>query len=228
MRIKKLAAIAGVILAGALSLPASTVYQYSFGGLGSLGSSSHVFAPVNGPSSYSITAHGGTFGGSQVNLYSKGSSYNFANPWSSSNHESGLGLTNDRSGSHEITPGSYIVLDLANVAGFSVSSLGLYTTSTEGDDSWAIWGWNGNLSGALAAYLGSGVVHGSDEGLQSLSSFASDRWLGITATRGDILLGGFTVSGNPSATPEPTSAALMGLAAVGMALLVRKRLSRSA
>jgi PEP-CTERM motif len=228
MRIKKLAAIAGMVVAGALSLPASTVYQYSFGGLGSLGSSSHVFAPVSGPSSYSITAHGGTFSGIPVNLYSKGPSYNFANPWSSSNHESGLGLTNDRSGSHEITPGSYIVLDLANLTGFSASSLGLYTTSTEHDDRWAIWGWNGGLNGALAAYLGPGVIHGSNEGLQSLSSFASDRWLGITATRGDILLGAFTAAGDPSATPEPSSVGLMGLAAIGMSLLVRKRFSRSA
>jgi hypothetical protein len=228
MGIKKLAALAGIILAGALSLPASTVYQYSFGGLGTLGSSSHVFAPVSGPSSYSITAHGGTFFGSAVNLYSKGSSYNFASPWSSSNHESGLGLTNDRSGSREITPGSYIVLDLANLAGFSASSLGLYTSSTEGDDGWAIWGWNGNLSDAFMAYLGSGVIHGSNEGLHSLSSFASDRWVGITATRGDILLGAFTAAGDPSATPEPASAGLMGLAAIGMGLLVRKRFSRSA
>jgi hypothetical protein len=228
MGIKQLAAIAGVILAGALSLPASTVYQYSFGGLGALGSSSHVFAPVTGPSSASVTAHGGTFFGGPVDLYSKGSSYNFANPGSSSNHESGLGLTNDRSGSHEITSGSYIVLDLANLTGLSASSLGLFTTSTEGDDSWAIWGWNGSLNGALAAYFGSGVIHGSTEGLQSLSSFASDRWLGITATRGDILLGGFTASGNPSATPEPASAGLMGLAAIGLSLLVRKRFSRSA
>jgi hypothetical protein len=188
MRIKKLAAIAGIMLAGALALPASSVYQYSFGGLGALGSSSHVFAPVGGPSTYSITAYGRTFSGSAVNLYSKDSSYNFANPWSSSNDESGLGLTNDRSGSHEITPGSYIVLDLANLSGLSLSSLGLYTTSTEGDDSWAIWGWNGSLGDALSAYLRPGVVHGSTEGFESLSSFSSEfsRSDGIGCNRGEL------------------------------------------
>jgi hypothetical protein len=170
MGIKQLVSIAGILVAGALSLPASTVYQYSFGGLGALGSSSHAFSPVSGPSSLSITAYGVDALGA-TNLYSKGSSFNFSNL--SYDSESGLGLASDPTGDHEITPRNYVVLDLANMAGFS--SKGLYVESSSGTDRWAIWGWNGSLADAASEYSAGTVITGSSQGLQDLSALANDR-----------------------------------------------------
>ena len=219
MGIKQLVSIAGVLVAGALSLPASTVYQYSFGGLGVLGSSSHAFSPVSGPSSLSITAYGvDALGGS--NLYSKGSNFNFSNL--SYDSESGLGLASDPTGDHEISPRNYVVLDLANLAGFL--SKGLYVESSSGTDRWAIWGWNGSLSDAASAFSASSVISGSSQGLQDLSALSGDQWIALTATSGNVLLGAFRAS----AAPEPASEGLLGLALIGTALVIRSRRTQSA
>ena len=223
MNFKRLALSCSTVLAFGGMLQASTVYNYAFGGLGDLNSNTHTFAPVSG-SAPTITATGFSGLGSSaksVNLYSKGTS-----AFPIKNDESGLGLDNDTSGDHEITSGSAIMLDLSNIDKFSLSSLGLYTESTTDGEKWAIWGSNSaptlNHSFSMPT---SGVITGSSEGDQNISSLDGDRYLYITATCGNILLGGVTAT---DPTPEPASAGMLGVALLGSGLVFRKRFKKTA
>ncbi|MGH9582774.1 MAG: PEP-CTERM sorting domain-containing protein [Bryobacteraceae bacterium] len=217
----KAAVVVGVLTAFAGAMQAAPVDNYAFGGLGNLHSSTHTFSPVGG-SGPSITASGFQVqyrgGLTAVGLYSKGSGV-FPPP----NDESGLGLVNDPTGDNEITQGSFIMLNLTDL---SLSSLGIYTESTTSPDEWEIWGSNS------AAYVGenfsiptSGVLTGTTEGDQNVSSLEGDRYIFISAVKGNILLGGLTAN---SAVPEPASAGLLGLAFMGAGLLFRKRLIKKA
>lgn len=213
----KAAIFLGALLTFGSALQAASVYNYAFGGLGGdLGSSTHTFAPSGG-SGPTITANGFKPGSGStvttVHLYSKGSGV-FPPP----NDESGLGLTNDPTGDGEITSGSFIELDLGNL---SISSLGIYTESTTGDEQWEIWGSNTAASAghafSIPATNAAGVITGSSEGDQNVSILAGDRYIFITATDGNVLLGGLTAT-----APEPGTASLLGLALLGSGLLFRR------
>lgn len=219
----KVAIFLGALLTFGGALQAASVYNYAFGGLGGdLHSSTHTFAPTSG-SGPTITAYGFKPGpGStvaSVNLYSKGSGV-FPPP----NNESGLGLTNDGTGDGEITPGSFIELDLGNL---SISSLGIYTESTTNGEDWEIWGSNTAASAghsfSIPASNAAGVLTGHTQGDQNVSSLAGDRYVFITSLNGNVLLGGLTAT-----TPEPGTASLLGLALVGSGLLFRRRLGKKA
>jgi hypothetical protein len=217
--------ITGIVFLGASlvcggALQAATV-NYAFGGLGNLGSSTHTFAPTSGPSP-TITASGFHVNSShvvsKVNLYSKGSS-GFP-----IGEESGLGLTNDITHDNEITPGNFIMLDLGNL---SISTLDIYTESTTDHEEWEIWGSNTAAISGHTFTIPNGLT-GFTEGDQNVSSLAGDRYIFITSlgsSTHNILLGGLTAT---TATPEPSSAALFGLALMGSGLLFRRRFSRQA
>lgn len=218
----KTAVVLGALTAFAGAMQAATVDNYAFGGLGSLNSSTHTFSPTSG-SGPSITANGFTVTGGDattVHLYSKGSG-GFPPP----NDESGLGLANDSSGDHEITTGSFIELDLGSL---SVSSLGVYTGSTTGDERWKIWGSNsGAVAGSPFSIPGnsaSGVLTGTNEGDQDVSSLAGDRYIFVSSANGNILLGGMTAT---SAVPEPASAGMLGFALLALGILARKRFTKN-
>jgi hypothetical protein len=205
---------ASLVFGGALQ---ATTYNYGFGGLGGdLGSNTHTFAPSSGPNP-TITATGFKPGSGStvvaVDLYSKGLS-GFPPP----NDESGLGLTNDSSGDHEITPGSFIMLDLGNL---SISTLGVYTGSTTGGEKWEIWGSHTAVVAGQSFTLPSGLT-GITEGDQNVSSLIGDRYIFITSLNGNILLGGLTTA------PEPGSAGLLGFALIGSGLLFRRQFSKKA
>ena len=220
--------IAGVVILSASliwggALQAATVYNYAFGGLGGdLGSSTHTFAPIGGPSP-TITASGFHINSSNVvsnvNLYSKGSGA-FPPP----NDESGLGLANDSTGDHEITPKNFIMLDLGNLA---ISSLGIYTESTTDGEQWKIWGSNTAVTSGQTFTIPAGLT-GFSEGDQNVSSLLGNRYIFITSlgsSSSNILLGGLTAT---AAAPEPASAALLGLALMGSSLLFRRHFSKKA
>jgi len=223
----KVALILGATLALCGALQAATTYTYEFGGLGGdLGSSTHAFAPTNGPGP-NITAHGFKPGFASnvfaVDLYSKG------NP----GDESGLGLTNDPSHENEITVGSFVMLDMG-----SLSIATLSTESTTNGEKWEIWGSNtaaiANSSYTIPSSNGIGVLTGTSEGDQNVSSLKGDRYIFVTAldyysgdrkiTDGNILICGVTATD----APEPASAGLLGLALLTSGFLFRSRFSKKA
>jgi hypothetical protein len=220
--------ITGVVFLGASlicgsALQAATV-NYAFGGLGGdLDTNVYAFAPTSGPNP-TITATGFHVNYlhvvSEVNLYSKGSSA-FPPP----SDESGLGLVNDDTGDHEITPGNVIMLDLGNL---SISTLGIYTGSTTSGEEWEIWGSNTVVTLGQSFTIPSGLT-GFSEGDQNVSSLAGDRYIFITSLgssdTNNILLGALTAT---TATPEPSSAALFSLALMGSGFLFRRRFSKKA
>jgi hypothetical protein len=215
MKINALALSLGTLLALGASLQASTTYDYGFGGLGDLHSSTHTFAPTAG-SGPSITASGyeveNSFFGPYVEsatLYSKGSG----------GDENGLGLTNDPSHDNEITSGSFIMLDLGNFDDLVLTSLKLSTESTTGNDKFEIWGSNSAPS-FFYSIPTSGLITGKGQGFQNVSSLDGDRYIFVSAQSGNVLLGGLSAT---TVTPEPASAALVGLALAGAGMLFRRR-----
>lgn len=221
MRINNLAFLlcASVVFGGALQ--AATVYNYAFGGLtpNDLGTT-HTFSPTSGPSP-TITASGFQPGPGTtvvaVDLYSKGSS-GFPPP----NDESGLGLTNDPSHDHEITPGSFIMLDLGNL---QLTSLGIYMESTTDGEKWDIWGSNTPAVSGHSYTIPNGIT-GTSEGLQNLSSLEGDRYIFISSLCGNVLVGALTDT-VVTTNPEPASAGLAGLALLGFGVLFRRRFGKN-
>jgi hypothetical protein len=217
MKINALALSLGTLLALGASLQASTTYDYSFGGVGGdLHSNIHTFSPT-GASGPSITASGyevdssWLFGSyiTPVDLYRKGSG----------GDENGLGLTNDPSHENEITSGSFIMLDLGNFDDLVLTSLKLSTESTTGNDKFEIWGSNSAPS-FFYSIPTSGLITGKGQGFQNVSSLDGDRYIFVSAQSGNVLLGGLSAT---TVTPEPASAALVGLALAGAGMLFRRR-----
>jgi hypothetical protein len=222
MRISKLTLLLGASLVFGGALQAASTYNYAFGGLGGdLGSNIHTFAPSAGPNP-NIVATGFQTGShstvSVVDLYSKGSA-GFPPP----NDESGLGLTNDPTGDHEITPGSFIMLDFGNL---SISKLDIYTESTTGGEEWEIWGSNTAVVAGQSFTIPTGLT-GLTEGDQNVTSLSGDRYIFITSlgnSDNNILLGGLTAT--VATAPEPGSAGLLGFALISSSLLLRRRFGR--
>ena len=164
---------------------------------GDLGSTTHTYSCGG----FNITAT--AFGGG--NLYGK----------NDGGDEVGVGLTNDPSGDHEITPGNFIQLDLQNILGNNPMSL-IINSNTLTDRATI---YNTNTAGAITG--GSALVTSTAlEGAFALSP--TGRYLDVTATAGNILLGPLTFT--TSSVPEPASLGMIacGLLSLG---LIRRRIS---
>ena len=158
--------------------------------------------------SFTITAT--AFGPGDPNLYAK----------QAGGDEIGLGLTNDSSGDHEITAGSFIQLQLSsNIVGYD--PLSIVMDSSTSPDGWAIY--QTNVAGALPG--GSALLTGTNEEVGNSIS-PTDTYLDITATNGNVLLNSlaFSTERRPPPTPEPSGLALLGTSILGLAGVARRKL----
>jgi len=141
--------------------------------------------------------------------------------------EQGLGLNNDPSGDHEVTPGSFIQLNLSQLSAPPLLSLSLslQTGSTTSPDEWAVYGTNtpGTLAGATL--IDTGV---NDNLISSLpgSILGTYTYLDFTALSGNVLLAEIDDTFNvPSSVPEPAGLAIFA-AGLGGLFFFRRRIRK--
>jgi hypothetical protein len=130
--------------------------------------------------------------------------------------EVGVGMTGDAN--NEITPGHFIQLDLTNILGDNPMTLII----------------NSNTLTDRATIYSTGTAGAMTGGSALFSNIASEaantlnptlRYLDVTATAGDVLLGPLTFTTTPvTTTPEPASLGLVGCGLFALGL-IRRRIS---
>jgi hypothetical protein len=157
------------------------------------------------------------FGPGPPNLFGKGGG----------GDENGVGLTNDLSGENEITPGSFIQLDLSNIK-FASANMSFMADSTTLGDAWQVFG--SNIAGSIvgATLLNSCVgTDGPGNACEAPNNFtlpgaSSFKFLDVTALMGNVLL----TQVDAVQVPAPiVGAGLPGLIAAccGLLALARRR-----
>ena len=147
--------------------------------------------------------------------------------------ENGVGLTNDPSGDHEITMGSFIQLTIDHL--FSSTTLSFMAGSTTDGEAWAVYGTNtpgtnsGIPSGATSLLSCNSGVSSTCEGNFTFNSMGFT-FLDVTETTrgGNILLA--HLDGNVAVPAPIVGAGLPGLIAAcgGLLALARRRRQRLA
>jgi hypothetical protein len=167
------------------------------------------------------TATAGTTCGSSVTLAANGpGSPQLFNKQAGAG-ETGLGLTNDSSGDNEVTPGSFIQIDLNSVTNPTIG-LSAAGNSVQSGESWEIFG--SNTSGTI----GTTVLHGPDTSMNEVTftNPTNFRFLDFTAASGNGLLNALDSFDTPvTGAPEPASLAILGASLLGFGLLRRRRKS---
>lgn len=137
--------------------------------------------------------------------------------------ESGLGLSDDSSGQHEITLDNFIQLNLSQLVLDHATSFSLSVESSTSPEAYAIY--LSATPGKAGALYESGTTETSY--MFTASQLAADPYVSLTATDGNVLLGQGSVVVPASGTPEPSSVLLLGSGFVflGLLRLRRKQLS---
>ena len=191
-----LGTVVGLGLLGMTGAHATTANFPFTSPTGDLFSNTHTY--TNNGVSITAVGHTGTVGATttdtgNVDLYGK----------ADGGDENGLGLTNDASGDHEITKGSYIELETTGL-----SSLTFQMGSSTGTDAWAVWGCSSGLTGCTD------LLNGDDESSHTLTSSDADFIFTETGNYpGNVLLGDVSVS----TTPLPATA-WMFLPVIGLVI----------
>lgn len=155
-----------------------------------------------------ITAYGFNASGAD-NLYVK----------EGSGDESGLGLA-DGGTDHEIKPGSFVQLDLSNLAAKGVDSGTLTIGSVQKGEAYDI------CTSTAIGTLGTSCTPGTTNFTPvTISWSSSDPIVGLTATNGDVLL---VNSMTTEPTPEPGTVTLLGAGALMLAAMMFRRFRSSA
>lgn len=205
---RKTLALLCLSLATCLTIPASTLtYDFSLP-TGDLGTSSHTYTS-NGISipAYGFSSSSPLSIGIGVNLFGK----------TEGAHETGLGLVNDRSGNHEIVPGSYIQLDLSALT--HATSLGIQVLSVQQGEGYNLY--LSNMKGVAGATYQTGL---SSESAYTVpvADIQTNHFLSVSASSGNVLLGSATAA---TQTPEPTTMFSMGTGLLGVVFFIRRRRS---
>ena len=203
MRFLRMAFVPLAIALMTSSARADLMFDFTENGLGKLGVTTMNFRSTQS-SQYHIDITG------TAGLYIK----------TSGGDESGLGLTNDPSGDHEITPMNSIDLNIAALKTlYKITKLTISIGSVQCGENYQVYG------GSIAPLhvLGSGV---SADGSVSVtgSNLAKYNDYIVTTTCGNILVASAAVAG--IAVPEPSSLLLIGFGGT-VGLIVYRRAQTS-
>lgn len=205
VRVIAVAVTVGMGAAATSSARAATVDFNFQSPSGDVGSTQHTYT-VSGVSITATGLTGSFFGGStffqsgSVDLFDK----------TAGGDENGLGLTNDSSGDHEITHGSFVEIQTPS----GLTSVSFNMDSSTGDDSWQVWGC------ANATTKCSLLLTGTNENTHSL---ALDPYYFFTAGSGNVLLANLDVT----TTPVPAALPLFG-SGLGVLFAIVRRKRRNA
>lgn len=125
--------------------------------------------------------------------------------------ENGLGLTNDPSNDNEITPGSFIQLNLGDIP---IVPLTITMGSTTDGEEWEFY-----ESGSSGATSGTFEASGFNEVPFTIDP--EDLYLDVTSLDGNVLLSSLSFT---APTPEPSALALLGTGILGLAGVARRKL----
>jgi hypothetical protein len=173
---------------------------------GDWGSTTHTFT-IHGISITATAFNGG-------NLFAKNSDPD----------ETGMGLADDPSGDHEIFAKmsgaqDYIQLDLLGLITAGFTNVKFQMGSTEGGDRWEVTACStAGVSGSGPCSANASTLVGSDGtlNLAPMNLSATNHYLDISATKGNVLLDELQAFDPPS-VPEPSSYALLLVGMLGLA-----------